>query len=184
MPHTFSCHEFRHILNDKNNDYHIINKDIAYSILINENFIGASSIIFKRELIDNVGIFDTSLTSCEDIDFFFRVTNFCNIGFIDKIGHYRRLHNFNMTDNHYKMITNAIHAREKQINVAKNKDKTRLIKKIASLYYSLSFYYRMQSKYGNSCKTLLSAIRKHPSNTSLHKSLLKSLFLLLRSYLH
>lgn len=56
--------------------------DISKSIL-KKNYVGpTSSVLIKKELIDEVGGFDITLTSCQDWDLFIRIGQICEIDYI------------------------------------------------------------------------------------------------------
>ncbi len=66
----------------------------------NETCIPApSSIIVKREVIDSVGGFDTSLSTAADQEFFFRVASKYKIGRVEEVTWQYRIHSQNMHSN-------------------------------------------------------------------------------------
>lgn len=103
-PHTSTCLQFRSLLTNKVAERaYIVDASCAYKTLINENFVGASSMMFRKSLIHAIGGFDSKLPSSEDIDFVFRVAASGHLGYVDVVGHRRRLHASNMTQNMMKV---------------------------------------------------------------------------------
>ena len=105
-PHTRTCQRFRSVLRRFRvgvGEY-VLDSETAYGILLDENFIGASSMFFRRSLVDQVGGFDEAFLSSEDREFTFRVTRERRVGFIDRIGHRRRLHSGSMSSRSEKML--------------------------------------------------------------------------------
>ncbi len=60
---------------------------------------GPSSILVKRSVIEETGLFDTRLSTSADLDFFIRVSLKYKIGKIDNISWHYRIHNSNMHKN-------------------------------------------------------------------------------------
>jgi glycosyltransferase involved in cell wall biosynthesis len=54
-----------------------------YEKMIWGNLIHTSTIVFKRELVDIVGLFDESFDTCEDYDFHLRVCKEACVGYLD-----------------------------------------------------------------------------------------------------
>jgi glycosyltransferase involved in cell wall biosynthesis len=54
-----------------------------YEKMIWGNLIHTSTIVFKRELVDIVGLFDESFDTCEDYDFHLRVCKEAYVGYLD-----------------------------------------------------------------------------------------------------
>lgn len=55
-----------------------------YNELIKGNFVGTSSVIIKRSVLDDVGIFNEKLMLAEDFDLWIRISKKYKIGYIDK----------------------------------------------------------------------------------------------------
>jgi len=56
---------------------------LFYKSLTHTN-IGTSTIMIKKSLFDEIGLYDESLVACEDFDLFLRVSKKYNFGYIDK----------------------------------------------------------------------------------------------------
>lgn len=64
-------------------------------LLIVENFISTPSVLFKKECLKTVGLFDESLRLAEDKEFFIRFALSFGLGFIDEILVFRFIHESN-----------------------------------------------------------------------------------------
>lgn len=121
--HTSTCLQFRSSLtNEVAERAYILGSQAAYQTLISENFVGASSMMFRKKLVASVGGFDSRLHSSEDIDFVFRAAAAGNLGYVDIVGHQRRLHASNMTGNMKKVQKNYLSVLQQQL--LKTEDRT------------------------------------------------------------
>jgi len=64
---------------------------------------GPSSILVKRDVLDQVGLFDTELSTSADYDFFLRIASRFAVGRVDKITWKYRIHSNNMHKNIARM---------------------------------------------------------------------------------
>lgn len=60
--------------------------------LLRANFIGTSSVAVRRDVLEQVGRFDTDLASSEDVDMWLRIVRDHDCGYVDIIGHAYRRH--------------------------------------------------------------------------------------------
>lgn len=174
--HSRTCPRFRSLLTRQigPDEYHIRGTE-AYSTLFFENFIAAPSMMFRRNILDLTGGFDESLKSSEDIDFSFRVTQACDIGYVDFVGFLRRLHHTNMSTNIERTLKYKIIARGKQLGIPKDKPVQRqLLKSISDDYLSLAYYYREKGDYKSSLLCHMESIRYHASHFTNFLPLLKT----------
>lgn len=51
-----------------------------------DNFIAPSSVMFRREVFDQAGEFDTRYRKCDDFDFWLRAGQICKIAAVDQVG--------------------------------------------------------------------------------------------------
>lgn len=74
-------------------------RDISNLIIAKHNVIQTNGFIFKKEVFDNIGMFDESLRNAEDIDLWMKVSELHVGGFSDHFGAVIRKHNmFRLTD--------------------------------------------------------------------------------------
>ncbi len=68
-----------------------LDRDLLYRGLLRGNFIGTSSVAVRAEVLRQVGGFDESLASSEDVDLWLRLVRSCPAACVDSVGHgYRR----------------------------------------------------------------------------------------------
>jgi glycosyltransferase involved in cell wall biosynthesis len=179
--HVSLCSMFSDI--KKNNvaaNEYILDKNTAYETLLIENFIGASSMMFRKSLIDEIGIFNEKLDSSEDIDFTLRASQKCNLGFVDKICHLRRLHSGSMSSKTEKVITRKLIVYGSHLTTPKSaRIQKMLIDKISDLHYSLAYYYRENGVYREAMKEYLTVLKYHPNHFNVYKGIVKLLILAL-----
>lgn len=63
--------------------------DLARALLY-ENFIAASGVVVRRQLLTEIGPFDESVPCCADLDLWFRLAHRCDALYSSEIGHSRR----------------------------------------------------------------------------------------------
>lgn len=72
------------------------------------NAIVASSVIVRKNILNQVGYFDESLTACENWELWTRISSVSDIGVLDKPLVFYRRHSHNMSHNVEKMKRNRI----------------------------------------------------------------------------
>lgn len=139
--HTSGCHQFRSLLiNEVGEREYIIDSQSAYRVLIDENFVGGSSMMFRKRLVQNIGGFDPALQSGEDFDFVFRAVVAGDLGYVDIVGHRRRLHASNVTRNMKKV--QRCHLSVLQRQLVKSHDsavRLKLRQRISEAYWGLGY---------------------------------------------
>lgn len=72
------------------------------------NAIVASSVMIRRSIINKIGLFDETLTACENWELWTRIASVCPLKALpDPLTYYRR-HDANMSHNFEKMVTNRL----------------------------------------------------------------------------
>lgn len=74
---------------------------------------GPSSVLVKKEVIEEIGDFDTNLSTAADQDFFFRVASNCTIGKVDKTTWEYRKHSNNMHKDILRMEKDVLYVYKK-----------------------------------------------------------------------
>lgn len=173
--HISTCTIFNSLKRKRVGEFeYIINKIDAYETLLSENFIGASSMMFRKNLLQQIGSFDESLDSSEDIDFTLRVSRKHDFGFVDTICHLRRLHLGNMTTKVEKMITRSLRVFNDQLDVPKSRESQhRLIDKITGLHRSLAYHYRENGRYRDALLEYRAALNRRPFSLGTYKAVAK-----------
>lgn len=179
--HVSTCPVFNKLGKKKVGDKaYIINHSDAYEALLLENFIGGSSMMFRKSLFEDVGPFDERFEVSEDIDFTLRVARKCNIGFIDKIGHLRRLHDGNITSKAEKILTGSLCVFNDHLAVPKSfKTQQRLLDKIADLHSSLAYHYREGGRYRDALSEYSAVLKLRSKRFRIYKAIAKLAFMAL-----
>lgn len=60
-----------------------LQESVSFEALLEYTFIGPSSVMLKKSLIDSVGLFDETLAACEDFDYWLRVARHCDFYGVD-----------------------------------------------------------------------------------------------------
>lgn len=74
-----------------------------------------SSVIVRRESLDEIGLFDESLTACEDYDLCLRISENWLVYYLDEPLTMYRLSDTNMSKNKERMLINSLQVQEKAI---------------------------------------------------------------------
>jgi hypothetical protein len=175
--HTLTCQQFRSLLtNEVTEKSYIIDSQYAYKTLITENFVGASSMMFRRRLVSKVGGFDQALHSSEDIDFVFKAVTAGNIGYVDVVGHKRRLHASNMTQNMKKVQMCYLSVLQRQL--VKSEDsaiRVSLRQRISEIYWGLGYALCEEGQVRESAAMQVQAMRANWMNARPYIGLVKGL---------
>jgi hypothetical protein len=75
----------------------------------------------RKEIIDDVGVFDESLKAGVDFEFTYRTAVKYDIGILNMVGFKRRIHESNLSHNHIKVLEEKIKGRKKLLMMEKNK---------------------------------------------------------------
>lgn len=82
---------FRSGLKLLKSDLFSLKNELAYSSLLEANFIGTSSVTIPKNILDGLDGFDESLTNGDDLDMWFQITNKFDILFISHPLHQYRI---------------------------------------------------------------------------------------------
>lgn len=86
-----------------------------YCALLHGNYIGMhASVMYRRDLLEYFGGFDTSLNACEDYDLYLRITKEYPICFYDDVAAEYRIHGTNMTKNAELMLRTTLSVLQSQ----------------------------------------------------------------------
>ncbi|MCG3204774.1 MAG: hypothetical protein KCHDKBKB_01491 [Elusimicrobia bacterium] len=156
VPHSQTCKTFRALLDGlRGNGVYVLSPDQSYPVLLKENFIGACGMMFRKNLVSEVGFFDNELKSSEDIDFTYRVAAKKKMAYLDQVGFHRRLHGTNMTRDVLKMLPRELLVRERQLAVPKTQAAQEiLIGQIDRLIESAVFKCLEQRRFGGALAIL------------------------------
>lgn len=105
---------------------------MIYEDLLYANFIPASSVMIRRTVLDELGLFDEELYY-EDLDMWLRIAKKYPIGFLDEPLSYYRKHDLNCSNNLHKMFDSKIKILQKHKDYPK-------YRKIRNKCYEQAFY--------------------------------------------
>ncbi|MCI0563600.1 MAG: glycosyltransferase [Nitrososphaera sp.] len=149
----------------------------AFNTLFIENYVGTSSIMFRRSLLDLVGGFDESLAISEDMDFLFRASQATDFGYIDEVFHLRRLHDSNITRKSETYLNCSIFVLLKYCNqISSDAIRREIRKKVGDLYYSLGYLYRENDMYTSAFQAYWKSIKKYPLPNRAYLGALKTMY--------
>jgi glycosyltransferase involved in cell wall biosynthesis len=163
-PHTATCPLLRAALPGcrVGAGEYVIPGPLAYEILLEENFIGGSATVFRRSLVERIGGFDERTLYSEDRDFSFRAARAGAIGFLDVIGHRRRLHPRSMTVDTESTLRRTIRLYQIERGRAPRRHAARIRRRLAELNLALAWHLREQGCARRALGPYLRAIAGQP----------------------
>ena len=157
-------------------NWYRLTSSLAYETLITDTFIGTSTAMFRRRLVDDVGYFDESVKHGEDLEFFFRVARRFDLGFVNGVYSRRRLMNA-IGGGRAPALEGKLRVYSKQRAVPKSPKAARdLDVCLAKILFSLGY---LQRKRGERMKALgyyVRSWRRNPSNARIFMSALRAAF--------
>lgn len=156
---------------DKEIDGHCLNR------LMMGNAIVASSVVFKKELIQQVGCFDTHLSACENWELWVRMSRVCTLKALDDELIYYRRHQNNMSLNFEKLKANRLKVIEKNNllyrDVFPQMDKlTKTARFKAYRFFGENYLWHLDMPKAR--KDLIKAMMIRPTDLSIYPLLLKT----------
>lgn len=134
--------------------FYIIDKKQAFNCLFYENFILTCGVTVRREIFEKVGFFDESLTNADDWDMWFRVSQFYNLGYLDRVSFKYRIRGNSISDRGAKNSNNKIRVLHKRLESDLDGDvRDQAHKLIAQNYADMGYSYR--------CNNQMSLARKN-----------------------
>jgi len=93
---------------------HCVERD-HYQALLCRNYIGMhATVMYRREIFESIGEFNTSLRACEDYDLYLRIAARVPVYCHDKLIAEYRQHGANMSRNHQLMLESALSVLQSQ----------------------------------------------------------------------
>jgi len=83
------------------------------SWLVRQNVIPSPTPMVRRELFERVGLFDETLSACEDWDMWIRIARVCEIAYVNRVLAKKRQHQENMSLDSERLMTNGLRVLEK-----------------------------------------------------------------------
>lgn len=118
-------------------------KGTGFETLIEDNYIGTSGAVFRKDLAEKLGGFDETLSNSDDVDFFFRVTDRFEIGYIDAELHRRRVHAGNISSRSAALLA-RLKVREKLSRLPLSpRDRNAVNRSLAQILFSIGYNERV-----------------------------------------
>ena len=137
----------------------------AYEVLLQENFVGTSSVMIRRTVLDNIGLFDESLKNSDDRDLWFRIAKSYDIGFMSIVGHLYRVRAGSVS-------TATIGAYENRMRVFKRQllsddltpqMRSHIRRRLGEYFFDMGYLYRLQGDRLRATKTYIQSVAYNPS---------------------
>jgi glycosyltransferase involved in cell wall biosynthesis len=133
--------------------------------LLRANFIGTSSVAVRRLVLADVGGFDESLASSEDLDLWLRIARRHDCGFLDIIGHgYRRHPGSLMQEGSARHPLARIEVLRRQLAGEARPQERRIIRRrIAMNHASVGYAHERSGNHEGARRHYLESLRLSPS---------------------
>jgi len=122
---------------------------------------GGSGLMVPRTVFDEVGGFDTRLSTSADWDFFYQVARRYQVGFVPELLIRYRFHNTKLRSNVGAMESDMMHALEKIFSDGRTDNKGLAY---GSLYKTLAGSYFRAGNYGAFLRTAMRSVGYDPAN--------------------
>ena len=152
-------------------------RENCFDRLLLRNNIVASSVMIRREMIDQVGFFDESLEACENWDLWIRIARVAPIDFIDTALTFYRIHQGNMSKNIDKMRRSRLKIIDKHLPLQNNNPHLLEQRRNALFFAHMTFAkaHMENTDLKEARRELLKAARMRPTETICYQLYLKSL---------
>lgn len=144
-------------------DYYKVEKDIAWDLLIKDNYIGTSSVMLPKHVVEKGFRFDEKVKNADDHDLWLRVTLEYNLGFIDKVLHGYRIHGEGLfgTASSRQIIERARVLEKHSQHIINKKTKEQVSIKIAKTLYSAGYHHQNRYEHKEAIRIYIKAFLKY-----------------------
>ena len=157
-------------------NWYRLTSSLAYETLIPDTYIGTSSVVFRKRLVDDVGYFDESVSNSDDVEFFFRVSRRFDIGYINQVCHRRRMHGMNISSRP-KALEAKLRVYSRQRAVPKSKKAERdLDLFLSKVLFSMGYLERRRGARWNALRYYIRSWVRHKAGTRIWLSMLRALW--------
>ncbi len=157
-------------------NWYRLTSSLAYETLIPDTYIGTSSVMFRKRLVDEIGYFDESLGNSDDVEFFFRASRRFDIGYINQVFHRRRLHAKNISSRP-KALEARLSVYSRQIPITKSAKARRDLGIILSkILFSIGYLERRRGERVRALRYYLRSWSHFKSNPRIWVSVLRVLW--------
>ncbi|HEX8949428.1 MAG TPA: glycosyltransferase family 2 protein [Dissulfurispiraceae bacterium] len=159
-------------------DFVIFEKSFMYE-LFSTNFVFTSSVLTRRDLLDQVGHFDESLKIGEDCDMWMRIGSVRNLAFVTEPQVYRRVHSGSITRDLGRNILYDTRVIEKFLQKKREMApmiRRRFYRRLENFYFYTGYFFFMNKNLAESRKRFFRAIRYCPASFRNYRYFFLSLF--------
>lgn len=137
----------------------------VYCGLLAANFIGTSGVAVRSDVLDDVGAFDESLASCEDLDLWLRISRRYDCAYVDTVGHAYRRHPSSVMHEVSPVHPRArIAVLERQLGFPTDAQAARIIRsKLALNYTALGYVFELAGDRARARENYCESLRRRPS---------------------
>lgn len=132
--------------------------------LVRQNVVPSPTPMVRRELFDQVGPFDETLSACEDWDMWIRIAQVSEFAYVDRVLAKYRVHAANMSLDYERMMTNGLRVLEKAFSSPNlSPEIKRLRRSIISRRhadYALGCFY--EGRYAQARRSVIRAVTLDP----------------------
>ena len=135
-----------------------------FDLLCRDNYVGTSSVVIRRSVLERIGGFDESLRNCDDRDMWFRLTREFGAVYIPRTLHYYRKRDGNISSRGPDINTEAkitVLARQLE-NPLSKENRRQLRERIAENHVWRAYHQREQGERLESARSFLRAFRLAP----------------------
>ena len=127
--------------------FFIIESSDAFPCLFFENFIMPSGVVIRKQIFENVGLFDEDLTNGDDRDMWFRITRSHAIGYVNLPGFKYRIRRGSISGRGPVLAENRSKVLRKQMELGLPAFlEKQCLKMIAKNLYGIGYFYQSQSQ--------------------------------------
>ncbi len=160
-------YSYARYLDKANNIEFIRPKNVSKSFkdfLYEDTVLPTSSVVLKKSVLEEVGMFDEGLPGIEDYDLWLRCSRKFKIGFIPETLVLKNNSSSNLSFNHSKMYIGYIKVCEKLLaNLKTEIDSIFIKRRLAKNYYLLAKEQYLSNLSREALKNLLSALKTYPA---------------------
>jgi glycosyltransferase involved in cell wall biosynthesis len=140
---------------------HNISARITFQDLLTKHFVPMSSIIVKRACLDEIGLFDESLTGAEDYNLYLRLAQKFQFGYLDKVLVYHRKHENSLSEDLEQMRRDELTNLDKIANLFPDAkiDKRKLV---AQIYLRFGRYHFNYGEFAAARLCFQEALKRSP----------------------
>lgn len=147
----------------------------AFETLLVDNFIGTSGVLFRAELVREIGFFDEKLRCAEDLEYWLRVARGHDMAYLDRVCHRRRMHQSNISSLSSSMrdaltVAERIEGQELSPTARRN-----LRTWLARLHFIVGYNCKRQGRRGEAIRHYLKSLGYRKVNPEASLAILKAL---------